>query len=252
MKLRLWEDRAPGARGDAESDIPVLDAYLVPGEQVPAVIVCPGGGYNHLAEHEAEPIAVWLNGLGLSAFVLRYRTAPYQPDAAFLDAGRAVRLLRHRASELRIDANRIGMIGFSAGGHLTALAGTRGDDGDPQAIDPVDRHSSRLQAMILSYAFISVDRDGSEAAWVPEAFKPDRQVTADTPPAFIWHTAEDEKVSAANSLRMADALGRAGAAYSLHIFPRGHHGLQLAADHPECAAWTGLCADWLRAQGFTS
>jgi acetyl esterase/lipase len=246
----LWEHRAPMALGDADEDRPSLQPYLV-GETVtpsPAVLVCPGGGYNHLAKHEMEPIALWFNSLGISAFVLRYRVKPYQPDAAFLDACRAVRLIRHRAQDWCVDPSRIGMIGFSAGGHLAAMTGTRSAAAQPDAADPADRLDSRPNLLMLAYPFISVGREEGSAP--PDDFAPDKWITEETPPAFIWHTSEDAKVSALNSLKFAEGLERVRVPYSLHIFPKGPHGLGLAFDHPECSAWTELCAAWLREQGF--
>ncbi len=246
----LWENRAPMALGDAEEDRPCLIPYPVHTVHTaaPAVIVCPGGGYNHLAKHEMEPIAAWLNSLGVSAFVLRYRVAPYQPDVSFLDACRAVRLIRYRAHDWHVDPIRIGMIGFSAGGHLAAMTGTRSAAAQPDAPDPVDRMDSRPNLLILAYPFISVGRGDRSAP--PDDYAPDKWITSETPPSFLWHTSEDEKVPALNSLRFAEGLERALVPYSLHIFPKGAHGLGLAAEHPECSAWTGLCENWLRELGF--
>jgi acetyl esterase/lipase len=244
----LWKDRAPMALGDSEEDRPRVTPYLVSSAKAPVFIVCPGGAYVYRAAHEGEPIALWLNSLGISAFVLDYRVAPYQPDVSFLDAKRAIRLIRSQATEWNIDAERIGVIGFSAGGHLAALMGTRFDAGDSAAEDPIERMDSRPQLLVLAYPFISVSLESEPK--VPEDFAPDKWITASTPPTFLWHTSDDARVLVANSIRFAEGLGLFNIPYSLHIFAKGQHGLGLAEDHPECSAWTSLCAKWLQGQNF--
>jgi hypothetical protein len=174
--IKLWEKNLPDA--DLVSSIvdlnneglPTLTPYLLKEEKLhPAIIVCPGGAFQYRSSHEGEPIAKWLNQMGINAFVLNYRVAPYTPFTSIKDAVRAVRYIRYHAPELNIDPERIGMIGFSAGGYLTAFVGTLFDNGiiEPESRnaqimsmlfgeldfnDPIDRTSSKLNALILCYA----------------------------------------------------------------------------------------------------
>lgn len=258
----LWPEGAPLARGEEAADRPSLTPYLVEGERNAAVIVCPGGGYARLADHEGGPVAEWLNGLGVSAFVLRYRTAPYNHPAPLLDAQRAIRIVRSRAVEFGVDPGRIGILGFSAGGHLASTAGTHYDGGAEASEDPIDRVSSRPDALVLCYPVITLKgpaaHAGSRAKLIGEApaqelldsLCSDERVTADTPPTFLWHTADDASVPVENSLLFASALARRGVKHELHVYAEGRHGLGLASDHPHARGWTAACADWLRRIGF--
>jgi acetyl esterase/lipase len=260
--ILLWPNGAPGAMGDGPEDKPRLTPYLLPGHRPRAcVIVCPGGGYRFRSDHEGGPVARWLNGLGVASLVLDYRVAPYRHPLPLGDAQRAVRLVRSRAAEWNIDPARVGMLGFSAGGHLAACAGTIFDAGNPGAPDPIDRQGSRPDALILCYPLISLrghpHRDSLTALLGPEpesewreSLSLDSRVTPETPPTFLWHTSDDGCVSVENSLWMAAALHRHGVPFALHVFDRGEHGLGLAADHPQARQWTALCAEWLRGIGF--
>jgi acetyl esterase/lipase len=157
--INLWPDGVPAAVGKEPADIPTLTAFLAPKDKATgaAVIVCPGGGYSHLADHEGRPVAEWLNTLGISAFVLKYRVGPrYHHPQPLQDAARAIRTVRARASEWQLDPNRIGILGFSAGGHLAATIGTHFDAGKADAADPVERVSSRPDLMILTYPVITM------------------------------------------------------------------------------------------------
>jgi len=263
----LWPDGAPGAKGDGPEDTPRLTPYLVPGDGVRAcIVVCPGGGYAGRAGHEGEPIARWLNTLGVSACVLDYRVRPYRHPIPLGDAQRSIRLVRHRSKEWRIDAKRVGILGFSAGGHLAASAATIFDDGDPQAADPVDREPCRPDAAILCYPVITFGEyrhDGSmrnllgknPAPALREQMSLETRVTARTPPVFLWHTSDDPVVPVENSLLFAAALRARKVPFALHVFPHGPHGMGLAqggrgAAAPEVRQWTALAAVWLRAIGF--
>jgi len=262
--ILLWPEGAPLAAGDTEEDRPAITPYLVPGSGNAAIIIAPGGGYGMRANHEKEPVARWLNRLGISAFVLCYRVAPYKHPAPLLDAQRAIRLVRHRAGEFGVDPSRVGMLGFSAGGHLTATAGTHYDRGLPEseARDAVDRESCRPDAIVLCYPVITMKEPythlGSRINLLGENADPalvdwlsnDEQVTADTPPAFLWHTADDAAVPVENSLMLAAALSRHGVPFDLHVYAHGKHGIGLAEDHPHAKGWTAACADWLRNLGF--
>lgn len=260
LRIPLWP---PGRLTEAGEDAPCLEAYLVPSPEAPraAMVVCPGGGYGHLAAHEAGPVAVWLNGVGISAFVLRYRIAPHRHPAPLEDAQRALRLVRHRATAWDLDPGRLGMLGFSAGGHLTATAGTYWDRGRSADPDPVERQGCRPDLMVLCYPVISLTRLAHEgtrrnllgAQPAPDdcaALSLETQVTAQTPPAFVWHTADDVAVSVEHSLGFAAALCRGGVPFELHVYESGRHGLGLAGGDRDVGSWTVRCATWLAKRGF--
>lgn len=262
MRINLW-DSTPGFDPAFDQDPPSLEPFLLPGEQPHgAVIVFPGGGYNHLADHEGEPVARWLNAEGIAAFVLRYRVAPYRHPNPWQDASRAVRLVRWRAAEWNLCPDRIGVLGFSAGGHLAAILSNRWDSGNPGAADPVERFGSRPDAAVLCYPVITFSEryhhGGSlrsllgdpPPSELVESLSAERGVTAQTPPAFLWHTADDDRVPVENSLLYAAALRRCSVPFELHIFPNGRHGLGLAFDEPVAGQWRSLCARWLKEAGF--
>lgn len=259
--IDLWTD-PPGFDPSAGQDVPTITPYLLDGPGRGCVIVFPGGGYAGKALHEAEPVALWLNSLGVSSFVLDYRVAPYRAPIPYLDAARAVRTVRARAGAWGVDPCRIGVMGFSAGGHLAACAATMYDDGDSGSGDPVERVSSRPDAAVLCYPVTSLCENcchggsrnnllGSAAA-DPEtlaAWSPDKQIRSDVPSLFLWHTARDGDVPFQNSLRMAEAAQRAGGRVELHIYPEGEHGLGLA-EGTDAGRWTAQCAAFLGNLGF--
>jgi len=266
----LWASGAPGALGTAPKDIPTLTPYLPPGgaPASAAIVICPGGGYGGLANHEGDHYARWLNELGIAGFVLKYRLAPggYHHPSMLQDAARAVRMVRAGAAEWRIDPKRVGIMGSSAGGHLASTLLTHFDAGKPDAADPIERQSSRPDLGILCYAVITMGEfthQGSKhnllgADPSPELVRDlsnELQVTAQTPPCFVWHTFEDRAVPVENSLQFAAALRRAGVPVDLHIYEKGQHGIGLgsgdwnpAKRHP----WTADCAYWLKVRGFVA
>lgn len=263
MNMRLlWPDGAPGAKGTTDEDIPAITAYLADGEHNAAVIICPGGGYGMRAFHEGEPVALWLNSLGISAFVLSYRVAPYQYPSALLDAQRALRTVRFHAAEYRVDPERLGILGFSAGGHLASAAGVLFDQGNAAAEEPLERESSRPDLLILCYPVISMKEpyvhQGSKEnllGQTPEEQLVNRlsselQVTAATPPTFLWHTSEDASVPVENSLQFAAALSRHEIPFDLHVYTHGRHGLGLAEEQLHTSNWSAACASWLQLQGY--
>jgi acetyl esterase/lipase len=264
--LLLWPEGAPGALGTSPEDRPKLTIYRAPTSVAngAGVVVCPGGGYRTLAsDHEGRQVAEWLNTLGVSAFVLQYRLGPrYHHPAPLQDAQRAITLARARAKDFGIDPARLGILGFSAGGHLAASAGTHFEDGRVDAPDPIERVSSRPDFMILAYPVMSMAaayaHSGSVLSLLGETPDPrlvedlsnERRVTARTPPAFLFHTADDAAVPVENSLAFAQALHQAGVPVELHVFPKGRHGVGLAPEDPVLSQWPGLCAAWLRAMGL--
>jgi acetyl esterase/lipase len=264
MPTPLWNGPAPGARGAGPEDTPTISLYrparVASGA---AFVVCPGGGYGRLADHEGHDVAVWLNGLGVTAVVLTYRLGPrYRHPAPLQDVARAVRTVRAQSKAWAVDPGRIGVIGFSAGGHLASTISTHFDAGQPGAADPVERFSSRPDVAVLAYPVISMEEGVAHAgsrsnllgptpsAELVQALSTDRRVTAQTPPTFLFHTADDAGVVVENSLRFAAALRAAKVPYELHVFETGRHGVGLAADNPVLSAWPRLLENWLRARGF--
>lgn len=260
----LWPDGAPGALGTTDADKPSIKPYPAKSPNGTAVIVCPGGGYGALAmDHEGVQIAKWLNSLGISAFILKYRLGPkYHHPAMIHDAQRAIRTVRTRAAALHIQPDRIGIWGFSAGGHLASTAATHFDSGDPNTTDSIDRAGSRPDFVILAYPVISLNSEyahvGSRNNLLGKNPDPklvdelsnDQQVTPQTPPTFLFHTNADTGVPAENSVRFYLALRKAGVPAELHIFQNGPHGVGLAPTDATLSVWPELLANWLRERGL--
>lgn len=267
----LWPNGAPGALGTAPKDIPTLTVFLPEPDQASgaAMVVLPGGGYGGLAQHEGQDYALWLRANGIAAFVLKYRLGPdgYHHPIMLQDAARALRLVRARAAEWKLDTNRIGIIGSSAGGHLASTLLTHFDAGNPDAPDPIDRVSSRPDLGVLCYPVITMGEkthQGSRKNLLgtnppPELVKllsNELQVTKDTPPCFLFHTTEDTVVPVENSLEFAAALRRAGVPFDLHIYQKGRHGSGLGGvpyskfDPAKLHPWTRDCIFWLKQYGF--
>jgi acetyl esterase/lipase len=260
----LWPSGAPGAVGHEPTDTPTLTPYLPAKDKATgaAVVVCPGGGYQHLADHEGRPVAEWLNSLGVTAFVLKYRLGPtYHHPVQLQDAARAIRTVRARAAEFGIDPERIGILGFSAGGHLASTAGTHFDSGRPESVDVIERVSSRPNLMILIYPVITMRAMGhagskknllgtEPAEALIALLSNEEQVTKETPPTFLVHTMTDATVPVENSMMFAAALRKAGVPFEIHLYERGPHGFGLAEKDPILSTWPARCADWLLLHGF--
>jgi acetyl esterase/lipase len=262
----LWPDGAPGALGSTDEDRPSLTIYLAdPAKAAGAgVVVCPGGGYGALAmDHEGRQIADWLNGLGFAAFVLRYRLGPrYHHPVEMGDGQRAVRFVRFHAKDYRIADDRVGIWGFSAGGHLASTVGTHFDAGKPDATDPVDRVSCRPDFMVLAYPVISFTTPYVHAGSMhnllgdnpdPELVRNlsnELQVTPQTPPTFLFHTDSDDGVPSENSVLFYLALRKNHVPAEMHIFERGPHGVGLAQKDPALSLWPTLLANWFRTRGL--
>jgi acetyl esterase/lipase len=266
--IRLWPGDAPEAKGTTCYDIPTLTILNPPpgANNGSAVIVLPGGGYAGLAaDLEGREVADWFAARGFRAFVLSYRLSShgYLLPVPLIDARRAVQLVRARARDYQIDPNRIVMIGFSAGGHLAALAATQPVAGKPEADDPFDRVSSRPDYLVLGYGWLgAISSDTSHSTYCKEfdlmnrcealrkAYTPDLFVTKDTPPTFMYHTFDDEAVPVEQALRFYDALVKAGVTSEIHIFAKGAHGSGLGNGDPALENWPSLMENWLRAQGL--
>ncbi len=262
----LWENGAPNAVGKLPEDVPTITPFLAPKETVTgaAVVVLPGGGYSHLSEtKEGSDVAKWLNSLGISAFVLKYRLGmKYHEPNQLLDAARALRTVRARAKEWNLDANRIGILGFSAGGHLASTLSTHFDAGKRDAKDEIEKASSRPDLEILIYPVITMGEythGGSKKNLLGDNptggqikfYSNELQVTKDTPPTFIAHATSDPAVPIENSLMFAEALEKAKVPFELHFYEQGPHGFGLAPTNPILASWKERCADWLGLHNFT-
>lgn len=261
----LWPNGAPMAQGNEDVDKPTIAIHVPRGRKAPtAVVVFPGGGYRNLAmDHEGRQVAQWLNSLGVTAFVLKYRLGPkYRHPVQLGDAQRAIRIVRTRAAEFGIAPDRIGIWGFSAGGHLASTAATQTQPVTATPDDPIDRVSSRPDFAVLSYPVISFVTDyvhkGSRSALLGDDADPklvermssELRVTSDTPPVFLFHTNEDTGVPPENAVLFYMALRKAGVPAELHIYEKGPHGVGLAATDATLGSWTARLADWLRGRGL--
>ncbi len=268
MEFKLWENGTPYYNAETDPGEPTLTPYIVESDKpVGCIIVCPGGGYGHLAYHEGEPVAQMLNASGISAFVLKYRLAPdHKYPAMELDVNRAVRWVRYHAAEYNIAPDKIGTLGFSAGGHLTGVSVTHFDYGRDDG-DEIDKVSCRPDAGVLCYPVVSFTEKfshfGSRNNFfgdaltdeLAEAYSCEKAVRDDTPPCFFWHTAADGAVPVENSLAMASALSAKKIPFEVHVFPFGGHGMGLATEERfgpnwHAAQWAGLCCNWLHLLGF--
>lgn len=258
----LWTGATPGATGTDPTDIPSLTFYPAEKPNGSAVVVCPGGGYHGLAAHEGEPFALFLNTLGITSYVLKYRLAPkYKHPVMHQDVSRAIRTIRANAAAWKIDPKRIGVMGFSAGGHLASSVSVHFDGGDPQAADPIDRVSNRPDLSILCYPVITMMDDfthkGSQQGLIgndapielKRKMSSELQVNEQTPPAFLYHRFGDEGVPVENALQYASALRAHKVHCELHVYDEKGHGQGFAKDAID-ADWTVRLANWLKKQGF--
>lgn len=266
--IKIWPDGAPGALGTEDKDIPTLTVYRPAKPNGAAVVICPGGGYVALAiDKEGYKFAEWFAQRGVTAFVLKYRLSTwdlkgYMYPAQFGDASRTMRLVRNRAAEFGIDPAKIGIMGFSAGGHLASTVGTHFDAGNPISKDPVEKTGSRPDFMILAYPVISFTTPyvhrfsrevligkelDKELAWYLSS---ELQVNTFTPPTFLFHTYNDTGVPPENSMLFFQALRDANVPAELHIFEKGPHGVGLAQDDPALSIWPLLLENWLKTRGI--
>jgi acetyl esterase/lipase len=264
--ILLWPDGAPGAQGSEDIDKPALTVFVAPGENATktAVVVAPGGGYEHLAwAKEGTDYAQWLNARGVTAFVLQYRLGPkYHYPVELEDAQRAIRWVRAHAAEYGVAVDHVGMMGSSAGGHLTATAGTHFDEGKAGAADVVERQGSKPDFLVLAYPVITLEEpaahSGSKKHLLGDDPDPklvallsdETQVTKETPPTFLFATTDDKTVPVMNSVMFYSALVKAGVPVEMHLFQRGAHGAGLAAANPALSVWPDLLAKWMRERGY--
>ena len=268
----LWPGKAPLAVGDTATDKPTLTAYRPEKPNGTAVVVCPGGGYGGLAmDHEGKQIAEFLTKQGVTAFILKYRTANKERpgplmEAPMLDAQRAIRTVRAKAKDYGIDPKKVGIWGFSAGGHLASTATTHFDAGLLKDGDDIDKTSCRPDFAILAYPVITMEagvtHGGSRTnllgakpdAKLVELYSNEKQVTKETPPVFLFHTSADTAVPPENAVRFYLACKAAKVPVEMHIYEKGRHGVGLGSDpkwtggEKSVATWPDRLTDWMKAR----
>lgn len=263
--IRLWDGTAPASVGSPDKNIPTLIPFLPKQPNGTAVIVCPGGGYGmHAVGHEGKAVAEWLNQRGITAFILKYRIVQYDRPAPLhpapmLDVQRAIRWVRAHVEKYHLDPHRIGVWGFSAGGHLASTAAVHFDAGKQDG-DAIDRQSCRPDFAILAYPVILLEGRPAHAgsrrnllgdqagARLLDFYSTHKHVTRETPPTFLFHTEEDTAVPPDNSRAFAAACREKGVPVELVIYPKGPHGVGLAAHDPELSQWTVKLATWLKSR----
>jgi acetyl esterase/lipase len=264
--IHLWEKGAPGTPATKPQDEPELYVKLPTAPSTgTAVIILPGGGYGALAmTYEGLDVGDWFASFGVTAFVLKYRmhSTGHMHPIPMMDGQRAIRTVRARATEWKIDPSRVGVLGFSAGGHLASTLGTHFDKGNAQSEDPIERASSRPDFLILCYPVISLTaptaHHGSMENLLGKTPDPkllhslsnETQVTPQTPPTFIFQTSEDKAVPAENAVAFYLALHKAGVPAEMHIFQNGPHGVGMAKALPGTKEWPELCRNWLEVRGL--
>lgn len=265
-KINLWKNEPPffneNYNNEQNEQTPTITPYLVNDNKYhSAIIICPGGGYNHRAEHEGKPIALWLNSIGIHAFVLNYRVYPYKYPAEIADGKRAVKYIKYYKEKFKIVENKIGIMGFSAGGHLACTVSQKYDKDDYIKKDEIDFISAKTDICILCYPVITFiekyTHEGTKNCFLRESnnnlsldFSCEKNVKENFPPTFIWHTAEDSSVPVLNSIDMARALYEKNIPFEIHIFPQGRHGLGFAEEIKGTCQWRELLKDWLERMKF--
>ncbi len=238
---------------------PVITPYIIDDGKIHScVIIVPGGGYTHRAEHEGAPIAKWLNARNISAFVVDYRIEPYSYPAPVVDVKRAVKYVRFHYEKFNINPEKIGIMGFSAGAHAACLATEYSDEQEYSPKDETDKTSAKPNACILCYPVITMndefchkgskERISGENPGLYKKLSCEKNVRGDMPPVFMWHTFEDKSVPVRNSLEMALALKEKNVPFELHIYPDGRHGLGIVkcADIEGTNKWTESFENWLK------
>lgn len=262
MIIKLWENNVPFFNPLFEDIAPSIIPFLINDNKThPAIIICPGGAYIRRSSHEGETVAKWLNSIGISSFVLNYRVHPYKYPANINDLIRAVKLVRSKANEFKISSDKIGVMGFSAGGHLVSILAVHGEK-DYQAVnDYVDNFSSKPDVLILCYPVIDLINFGHSESIKNLLGENNKKgmlyylsthyhVNKSVPPTFLWHTFEDSSVPIENSLLFAFSLKNYMIPFELHIFQHGRHGLGIKEELNYTLAWKELCVNWLKSINF--
>ena len=247
MKIELYKENIPYSMG--ENDIPEVFSFLTPTwHKLPAIIVLPGGGYAEHAAHEAEPVAEYYRSKGLHAFVLKYRLLPNLYPSALCDVQALIKYLRANADDLKIDADKIFVVGFSAGGHLAALSAVSEDI--CQTDTQIDIFSCKPSGVLLGYPVINAEHccvreNCGKNETLYEELSIDKRIECNTPKMFILHTSDDNIVDVSHSLKLAAALRKNGVNFEMHIFPSGEHGLGLALLKKDICKWAELSVEWI-------
>jgi len=263
-EIYLWGNNSEN-NGSNENYRPKIKIYYptVRGEdneskKFAAILICPGGGYYVQAPHEGQPFARLFAIHGIIGVVLTYRVFPDRYPGSYSDAARAIRVLRRDAEKYNIDPGKIGIMGFSAGGHLASTVATQPELYTEPEDDLVDHFSAHPDRLILGYPVISFmdeySHEGSKKSLLGEDPDPDivrqlsnnHQVSENTPPSFLFHTADDQGVPVFNSISFAEACVRNEVPVELHVFPKGKHGVGMAKDHPQLSIWTENLMNWLQ------
>ena len=259
--LKLWDERVELV----EEQAPAIAVYSVQNATGSAVVICPGGGYVSLQmEKEGHKLARWFAQRGVTPVVLTYRHAPHRHPVPSNDVRRALRWVRANAAELDVDENRVGVMGFSAGGHAAGTVAVHFDAGNPTSPDPIERQSCRPEFAILIYPVITMGQPLTHGGSRSNLLGPDappelvdqlsleKHVTASTPPTFLFHTTPDPSVPVEHTLMFYQALRRAGVPAEMHVFAHGHHGVGMAEDMPGLSQWPALLEAWMQRQGYLS
>lgn len=273
--IPLWPEGVPGLRADAAPDkdtpthsqaihTPSMTLYPAPKKNNTgtAVVVCPGGGYSRLSmDNEGRKVAAWLNSIGVSAFVLKYRLKEYGQPAPLRDVLRALRIARAQAADFNIKPDRIGVLGFSAGGHLASCATTLYDHADGRTGAKLDAVSARPDFSVLVYPVISmreIAHKGSRENLLGKnppsklvtQYSTDEQITKDTPPVFLVGGTDDRTVPVENSVRFYLALRKAGVPAEMHLYQKAAHGFGMKPNMGPPSSWPQRCEDWMRLNGW--
>ncbi|MBR3932423.1 MAG: alpha/beta hydrolase [Clostridia bacterium] len=250
----LFDDKIP------DQNIPSVIPYIIENSKS-CIVIYPGGGYALKAfDHEGHQIAQWLNSIGISAFILDYRVSPYKHPVPVIDGKRAVRYARYMADKFGYDKDKIGVLGFSAGGHLAASVATYKGDFGYDLQDDIDKESSKPDFMVLCYPVVSFTHHRHHGSFINLAPEPtqdmakrlsiENNVDSSTPPAFIWHTSGDAGVPVENSLILAMELSRYNISFEIHTHKDGPHGQGLAPNYPYTAFWAKECENWLKSMNY--
>lgn len=263
--VNVWNGTPIGYKKEYDNehnlDRPALEEFAIQDGKIHSCfLIFPGGGYDHMSDHEGANVAEELNKKGISAFVFYYRVAPYAHPTYIYDVKRAIRYIRYNAEKYNIDPEKIGVMGFSAGGHLASVLAEHYDHYEYDAIDDIDSVSAKPNALGMCYPVVSITKPISHKRSsdnisggdenVRQVLSAELSVRDDMPPTFIWHTFEDKSVDCRNSLEMAMALKEKECPFELHIFPKGKHGLDLAKGVEGTEQWFDLYVDWLKRIGF--
>ena len=263
--INIWNGTPLGYNKSFENshneNKPELEEFVImDGKKHRCFLILPGGGYDHLSDHEGAIVAKRLNDVGISAYVLYYRVAPYSHPTYINDVRRAFKYIRYNAEKNNILEDKIGVMGFSAGGHLAGVLAEHYDHYEYEPMDDIDRVSGKPNALGLCYPVVTISKEiaHQRSAYnmagndenLRKELSLELSVREDMPPTFIWHTFEDKSVDCRNSIEMAKALKDKECSFEFHLFPNGKHGLDLAEGIEGTSQWFSLYLNWLKRIDF--